>query len=142
VRCYIPSHPSPGLYYAAQLGLSLKPASPTFLFTLLDLLETRKKEIGPNDAVDIDAASIAFVENFALRIFSSADEEDRKGEGNRSTAKKFLAAANFLEVLSIFPTGEVSESVSYISYCLTCRLFAALNRSRRRYGTLNGKQQT
>lgn len=30
---------------------------------------------------------------------------------SRSTAKKFLAAANFLEVLKIFPKTPISESV-------------------------------
>jgi vacuolar protein sorting-associated protein VTA1 len=70
-----------------------------------------KKEIGENDAVDMQAASIAYVENFALKVFSSADEEDRKGQGSRSTAKKFLAAANFLEVLKIFPKEDIPESV-------------------------------
>lgn len=43
-----------------------------------------KKEIGPTDAIDIEAASAAFVENFALRVFGMADNEDRSGSGNRS----------------------------------------------------------
>ena len=42
-----------------------------------------KKEIGPNDAIDIEVASSAYVENFALRVFGMADNEDRKGQGNR-----------------------------------------------------------
>ncbi|KAJ6604821.1 Vta1 like-domain-containing protein [Mycena vulgaris] len=100
-------------YYAAQVGIALKAkdaASRNFLFELLGTLETMKKEIGPTDAIDIEAASAAFVENFALRVFGTADNEDRSGAGNRSTAKKFLAAANFLEVLKTFPKAEVSES--------------------------------
>ncbi|KAJ7619189.1 Vta1 like-domain-containing protein [Mycena polygramma] len=100
-------------YYAAQVGIALKakdPASRNFLFELLGALEKLKAEIGPTDAIDIEAASAAFVENFALRVFAMADNEDRSGAGNRSTAKKFLAAANFLEVLKTFPKTEVSES--------------------------------
>ncbi|KAJ7751330.1 Vta1 like-domain-containing protein [Mycena maculata] len=100
-------------YYAAQVGIGLKakdPASRNFLFELLGSLEQMKKDIGPTDAIDIEAASAAFVENFALRVFGMADNEDRSGGGNRSTAKKFLAAANFLEVLKTFPKTEVSES--------------------------------
>lgn len=42
-----------------------------------------KKAIGPNDAIDIESASAAYVENFALKIFSMADNEDRRGEGTR-----------------------------------------------------------
>ncbi|KAJ7446490.1 Vta1 like-domain-containing protein [Mycena galericulata] len=100
-------------YYAAQVGIALKakdPASRNFLFELLGTLEKMKEEIGPTDAIDIESASAAFVENFALRVFSMADNEDRSGAGNRSTAKKFLAAANFLEVLKTFPKTEVSDS--------------------------------
>ncbi|KAJ7040445.1 Vta1 like-domain-containing protein [Mycena alexandri] len=100
-------------YYAAQVGIALKakdPASRNFLFELLGALEKMKQEIGPTDAIDIEAASAAFVENFAFRVFAMADNEDRSGAGNRSTAKKFLAAANFLEVLKTFPKAEVSES--------------------------------
>ncbi|KAJ7103362.1 Vta1 like-domain-containing protein [Mycena belliarum] len=100
-------------YYAAQVGIALKAkdtASRSYLFELLGALERMKAAIGPTDAIDIEAASAAYVENFALRVFGVADNEDRSGSGNRSTAKKFLAAANFLEVLKTFPKAEVSET--------------------------------
>ncbi|KAJ7070874.1 Vta1 like-domain-containing protein [Mycena amicta] len=100
-------------YYAAQVGIGLKakdPAARDFLFELLGNLEKLKEQIGPTDAIDIESVSAAYVENFALRVFAMADNEDRSGAGNRSTAKKFLAAANFLEVLTTFPKAEVSES--------------------------------
>ncbi|KAG5651421.1 hypothetical protein H0H81_008705 [Sphagnurus paluster] len=100
-------------YYAAQLGISLKvkdSASRNVLFALLDALESLKKEIGPEEAIDSEPVSSAYVENFALRVFGMADNEDRAGSATRSTAKKFLAAANFLEVLQIFPKTEASES--------------------------------
>ena len=42
-----------------------------------------KKELGANDAIDNEPAGAAYVENFALRVFSVADNEDRKGEANR-----------------------------------------------------------
>ncbi|KAK0198856.1 Vta1 like-domain-containing protein [Armillaria mellea] len=100
-------------YYAAQVGIGLKAkATPcrNFLFELLGLLESMKQEIGPSDAIDIEAASAAYVENFALRVFNLADNEDRKGQSTRSTAKKFLAAAHFLDVLKTFPRSEVSDT--------------------------------
>ncbi|KAJ3829837.1 DUF605-domain-containing protein [Lentinula raphanica] len=100
-------------YYAAQVGISLKAkddASRTLLLELLDVLEKLKKDIGPNDAIDMESASAAYVENFALKVFSMADDEDRRGDSTRSTAKKFLAAANFLEVLKTFPKTELTES--------------------------------
>lgn len=75
-------------------------------------METLKNEIGPNDAIDNDAASAAYVENFALKVFGMADNEDRSGNATRGTAKKFMAAANFLELLKVFDKADVSESVS------------------------------
>ncbi|TFK30916.1 DUF605-domain-containing protein [Coprinopsis marcescibilis] len=100
-------------YYAAQIGIGLKARdSPSrdLLLALLGALEKLKGQIGPNDAVDVDAAGAAYVENFALKIFTSADNEDRDGRATRTTAKRFLAAANFLEVLKTFPASDVSET--------------------------------
>lgn len=100
-------------YYAAQVGIGLKakdPASRDVLFALLSVLEHMKSNIGPSDAIDIEVASSAYVENFALKIFSMADNEDRSGHTKRTTAKKFLAAANFLEVLKIFPKPDSSDT--------------------------------
>lgn len=92
-------------YYAAQVGIALKapaPANRAFLSSLLTALESLRTTIGPSDAVDVESASSAYTENFALRVFTLADNEDRRGVATRSTAKKFLAAATFLEVLKVF----------------------------------------
>ncbi|KAF9454126.1 DUF605-domain-containing protein [Macrolepiota fuliginosa MF-IS2] len=100
-------------YYAAQLGIGLKArdnASRDVLFSLLGELESMKKKIGSVDAIESEVASAAYVENFALRIFQSADNEDRRGVATKTTARKFLAASNFLEVLKTFPKTEVSDS--------------------------------
>ncbi|TCD67094.1 hypothetical protein EIP91_000557 [Steccherinum ochraceum] len=102
-------------YYAAQLGIALKSKDAVvrnFLFELLGALETVKKEIGPNDAIDDENASAAFVESFALKVFNMADAEDRKGQATRGTAKKFLAAAHFLEILATFDSAGASDGVS------------------------------
>lgn len=58
-------------------------ASRDVLLNLLGVLENMKKEIGNVDAIEIEAASAAYVENFALKIFHSADNEDRKGVATR-----------------------------------------------------------
>ncbi|KAK1232431.1 hypothetical protein PQX77_004461 [Marasmius sp. AFHP31] len=103
------------VYYATQTGIAAKVtkdvASREFLSRLIGTLERLKAEIGPNDAVDLEVASAAYVENFALKVFTTADNEDRRGASTRSTAKKFLAAANFLEVLRTFPQTEISDSI-------------------------------
>ena len=77
---------SEGAYHAAQIGISLKardPASSNLLNALLGALEQTKTEIGPNDAIDNELASSAYVENFALKVFASADNEDRNAHATR-----------------------------------------------------------
>lgn len=77
-----------------------------FLFQLMDKLETvssdselstptrpselilppcsqMKGELSSNEAVTDDAAASAYIENFALRIFSQADNEDRTAKATR-----------------------------------------------------------
>ena len=76
----------PGAYYAAQQGIALKlkdSAARRFLFELLGLLERMKADLGPNDAVHDEPASAAYIENFALRVFAGADNEDRSGNITR-----------------------------------------------------------
>jgi vacuolar protein sorting-associated protein VTA1 len=75
-----------GAYYAAQIGISLKTrdaASRDLLNSLLGALEQTKNEIGPNDAIYNELASSAYVENFALKVFASADNEDRNAHATR-----------------------------------------------------------
>lgn len=59
------------------------PGARDLLFSLLGVLEKMKQELGPSDAVNIEAVSSAYVENFALKVFSAADNEDRMGEATR-----------------------------------------------------------
>jgi len=42
-----------------------------------------KGENADNDAVTEDAAASAYIENFGFKIFSTADNEDRKGKATR-----------------------------------------------------------
>lgn len=86
-------------------------ASRSYLASLLTALEKTKKEIGPNDAIDNDVVAAAYVENFALKVFGMTDSEDRAGKATRGTAKKFLVAANLLELLQVFDKANVSDSV-------------------------------
>lgn len=43
-----------------------------------------KAENEDNEAVTEDVAASAYIENFGLKIFSTADNEDRKGKATRS----------------------------------------------------------
>ncbi|KAH9178792.1 Vta1 like-domain-containing protein [Lactarius sanguifluus] len=85
-----------------QVGISLKVVGPlnrNFLAALLTMLESLRSTVGSSDAVNVESASSAYVENFALKVFASADNEDRRGAATRKTAKKFLAACHFFRTL-------------------------------------------
>ncbi|KAG9094276.1 hypothetical protein FRC06_010979 [Ceratobasidium sp. 370] len=92
-------------YYAVKKGLTLKLSgseSRAFLFQLMDSLEATKKVLRDHEAITNDDVGHLYVENFADKIFVIADEEDRRGATSRSTAKKFLAAGQFFDLLSVF----------------------------------------
>ena len=113
--CNLPTHLFVGAYYAAQVGISLKAIGVTnrnFLAALLTMLESLRSTVGSSDAVTVESASSAYVENFALKVFASADDEDRRGAVTRKTAKKFLAAASFFEILNVFEDRGPWETVS------------------------------
>ena len=116
--CVFP-HLALGAYYAAQQGIALKalgPANRNFLSSLLTTLENLRATIGPSDAINVESVAGVYVEDFALRVFNVADNEDRNGKANRSTAKKFLAAATFLEVMKVFEDRQLWESVSDLDF--------------------------
>lgn len=94
-------------YHAAQLGIahlgSLGPASRTFLTELMDTLESQKRSLQGNELVHgDDLVAKAHVENMALKVFGGADAEDRAGKATKATARRFLVAGNFIEVLTNF----------------------------------------
>jgi vacuolar protein sorting-associated protein VTA1 len=49
------------------------------LSELLRVLERMKDGIGASEAVDLEAVSYAYVEKFALKVYTSADTSDRDG---------------------------------------------------------------
>jgi hypothetical protein len=50
-----------------------------------------------------------YLQNFALRVFKVADDADRSGVANKSTARNFLHASIFFEVLKQY--GPLKEEV-------------------------------
>ncbi|OLL22506.1 Vacuolar protein sorting-associated protein VTA1 [Neolecta irregularis DAH-3] len=110
-------------YRAAQLAMAAQhrsPAANSYLSKLLDDLENArfKKELNDQDAIKDDIVGQAYVENFALSIFSKADREERGARATRNTSQTFLAAATFLEVCRVFGDleSEISEKIKYAKY--------------------------
>ncbi|GFZ47391.1 hypothetical protein JCM24511_05134 [Saitozyma sp. JCM 24511] len=80
-----------------------------FLMSLLDALEKMKAVLAGNDAISSEAAGAMHVENFALKVFMSADNDDRAGITGKATIRKFVVAGQFIEVLRCFENGMTEE---------------------------------
>jgi len=108
-----PAPLTPGNYWAVQsaITLGLKDAEANvFLASLLDSLEKAKASMSNQEAITDDVVGKAYMENFASNIFSKADDEERAKKATRTTATKFLAASQFMEVLRCF--GDLDKEVS------------------------------
>ncbi|KAG6977181.1 hypothetical protein JG688_00000592 [Phytophthora aleatoria] len=97
--------------YAMEMGIKLREndasnESTDYLLSLMDRLEDEKNKLP--DFTQEEGKEIC--EDFALEIFSKADDEDRAGMANKSTARTFYAAGTFFDILSQF--GDISEDVA------------------------------
>jgi vacuolar protein sorting-associated protein VTA1 len=81
-----------------------------YALQLMDKLESYKAANSSNDAIVDDVAAKAYMENFALETFGRADDAQRANKVTKQTADTFMAAATFLDLLSIW--GEVEKEVS------------------------------
>ncbi|CAG8523938.1 2264_t:CDS:2 [Cetraspora pellucida] len=136
-------------FYSVKLALekgTKSKESKAFLARLLDVLEEEKKALHDNEAVTDNVVGEAYVENFGIKVFMNADNEDRAGKAtklvilldqsycfgfhekkliiilpNRKTAKNFLAAAVFLELLKVFGplNPEIEEKIRYAKWKAT-----------------------
>ncbi|KAG0000982.1 hypothetical protein BGZ65_003894 [Modicella reniformis] len=122
-------------YYAVKLAIpKINPNNKATIEQLLDTLEKQKKSFGENEAISNDLVGYAHIENFALKIFNMADNEDRARQASRQvllglrysteyimqkkkrkTARNFVAAANYLELLKVFGDVEsgIEEKIKY-----------------------------
>ncbi|RMC12867.1 hypothetical protein DUI87_10392 [Hirundo rustica rustica] len=96
--------------YAMQTGMKIDSKSPEcrkFLSKLMDQLEAMKKQFGDNEAITQEIVGSAHVENYALKMFLYADNEDRAGQFHKNMIKSFYTASLLIDVLTVF--GELSE---------------------------------
>ncbi|KAM6432901.1 vacuolar protein sorting-associated protein VTA1 homolog isoform 1-T1 [Rhynochetos jubatus] len=96
--------------YAMQTGMKLDSKTPEcrkFLSKLMDQLEAMKKQFGDNEAITQEIVGSAHVENYALKMFLYADNEDRAGQFHKNMIKSFYTASLLIDVLTVF--GELSE---------------------------------
>eukprot|EP00644_Phytophthora_capsici_P000222 jgi/Phyca11/503652/fgenesh2_kg.PHYCAscaffold_4_\ len=96
--------------YAMELGIKLRENDSSneatdYLLSLMDRLEDEKNKLP--DFSQEEGKEIC--EDFAMEIFSKADDEDRAGMANKSTARTFYAAGTFFDILNQF--GDISEDI-------------------------------
>ncbi|KAL4169728.1 hypothetical protein KRP22_010643 [Phytophthora ramorum] len=97
--------------YAMEMGIKLRENDASneatdYLLSLMDRLETEKNNLP--DFTQEEGKEIC--EDFAIEIFSKADDEDRAGMANKSTARTFYAAGTFFDILNQF--GDISDDVA------------------------------
>lgn len=98
--------------YAMQNGMEIDKSSKeakTFLFSLMDHLEKVKKELHDNEAINNEVVGQAHMENYAIKVFLFADNEDRAGRFNKNVVKSFYTAGMLFDVIGCF--GEISEDI-------------------------------
>lgn len=76
------------------------------LLPLMDWLEKEKKILSQNEAITNEVVASAHIENYAMKLFSYADKEDREGHFNKNVVKAFYTSGMLFDVLAVF--GEVT----------------------------------
>ncbi|XP_064609842.1 vacuolar protein sorting-associated protein VTA1 homolog [Liolophura sinensis] len=95
-----------------QKGMEADRKSPegrAYLVGLMDYLEKFKTQYAGVEAVHNEIVGQAHFEDYALKVFLYADNEDRAGRFNKSVVRSFFTAGLLFDVLSVF--GELSEDV-------------------------------
>ncbi|KAK7107035.1 vacuolar protein sorting-associated protein VTA1 homolog isoform X2 [Littorina saxatilis] len=99
------------LLHALQRAMEIDKKSPearTFLVALMDHLEKIKKE-HDDEAIHNEVVGQAHMENYALKVFLYADNEDRASRFNKNVVKSFYTAGMLFDVLTNF--GEPAEDI-------------------------------
>ncbi|KAL4232477.1 Vacuolar protein sorting-associated protein vta1 [Mactra antiquata] len=97
--------------FALQSGMDIDKKTPecrSFHVALMDYLEKVKKETD-SEALTNEVVGQAHMENYALKVFLYADNEDRAARFNKNVVKSFYTAGMLFDTLSVF--GELSEDI-------------------------------
>ncbi|XP_063078971.1 vacuolar protein sorting-associated protein VTA1 homolog isoform X2 [Engraulis encrasicolus] len=104
--------------YSMQTSMKLDSKSPEcrkFLIKLMDQLETMKKDLAHHESITQEIVGQAHIENYALKMFLYADNEDRSGRFHKNMIKSFYTASLLIDVLTVF--GELTdENVQHRKY--------------------------
>lgn len=81
--------------YSLQLGIktSKLPDEKAFLIVIMDWLENVKKSHKDNESIMSDTVAQAYLENYAFKLFTYADQQDRASNFGKNVVKAFYTAA-------------------------------------------------
>ncbi|XP_015191528.1 PREDICTED: vacuolar protein sorting-associated protein VTA1 homolog isoform X1 [Polistes dominula] len=110
--------------YALQTGLKLSTKTSeetSFLLKLMNWLETTKKELHDNEAITNDVCAQAHLENWALKLFLYADQNDRASNFGKNIIQSFYTAGLLYDVLTVFGelTDEAAQNRKYAKWKAT-----------------------
>ncbi|CAE7651938.1 LIP5, partial [Symbiodinium sp. KB8] len=115
---------------AVESGKTGEPEVQGFLMNLMKKLETTKEALGI-DASSAEADKELVLSN-ALTVFKKADDVDRAGAADKSTARSYNVAANFFDILSQFgPLDAEQEQMRKYAQFKTLDILNALKQGRR-----------
>jgi len=99
--------------YSLQLGIkaSKQPDEKAFLLTLMDWLESVKKANRENESISNDTVAQAYLENYAHKLFTYADQQDRSSNFGKNVVKAFYTSAMLYDIITTF--GELSEEAAH-----------------------------
>ncbi|CAG9839221.1 unnamed protein product [Diabrotica balteata] len=85
------------------------PETAALIKSLLDWLEQTKQANADNEGITSETIAQSLIEEYALRLFSHADEQDRAEIFNKNTVKTFYTAGMLMDVLDQF--GNLAEDI-------------------------------
>ncbi|KAJ2784729.1 hypothetical protein H4R18_000944 [Coemansia javaensis] len=107
-------------YYAARQAIAVGAAGAAeqFVAALLDELEAGKAQLQGAPAMANDEAAARHCTVFALRIFARADTKDREARTDKTTARNFIVASQFLQVVAAFGDlpPDTAEKIRYAKW--------------------------
>ncbi|KAG5677942.1 hypothetical protein PVAND_007656 [Polypedilum vanderplanki] len=95
--------------YSLQTGIksAKQPDEKRFLLKIMDWLEGFKKANKDNESITNDTVAQAYLENYAHRLFTYADQQDRASNFGKNVVKSFYTSAMIYDILTVL--GELSE---------------------------------
>ncbi|KAI6192028.1 Vacuolar protein sorting-associated protein VTA1-like protein [Aphelenchoides bicaudatus] len=102
------------LNYSVEKALAIKdstPVSKQYLINLLDLLEKIKGQHSGDESYAVGAVAQCHVEAKALRLFTTADNQERQGVFNKNVIKLFYTSGLLFDILSMFTSEELEEKL-------------------------------